>query len=255
MSHKSTQEICHEASKRPILRTEWPPHYTIKRSKRARRMSLKIEAINGLQVVLPVRVAEKHVPPFIEQSRQWIEKHLPAALANPRNESARELPSSVSLRAVDQVWAVDYIQAAGPVRVVCRPHEELILMGDIQNKPACREKLKLWIRKQARVFLIDRARCLSEKISLPFNALSIRDQKTRWGSCCSRKNISLNYKLIFLPEVVVDYVIIHELCHTVHLDHSPRFWALVETFIPDYKQYKKQASQEQYYLPWWLKVL
>lgn len=233
----------------------WPPEYTIKRSKRARRMSIKIEDVHGLQIVLPMRMSEKHVLPFIEHSREWIEKHLPIALANPHNEKIRELPDSLPLRAINEIWAVDYVKTAGPVRIISRPHEELVVMGDIDNRADCREKICSWLRKQAKKTLVEQTREFAEQFNFTVNRISIRDQKTRWGSCCSNKNINLNYKLIFLPKKLVDYVIIHELCHTVHLDHSPRFWGLVERFIPDYKIYKKQAAQERCFLPLWLKVL
>lgn len=218
-------------------------------------MSIKIEDVHGLQVVLPKRMSERHVLPFVEQSREWIERHLPSALANPRQEAWHELPNSLALRALNETWSIDYLKAAGPVRIISRPHEELVVMGDVDNRADCREKLDVWIRKRAKKYLSARTRELADAHGFVVNNISVRGQKTRWGSCCSRQNISLNYKLVFLPAELVDYVIVHELCHTVHLDHSPSFWRLVEKFIPHYRQCKKQVAQEQAFLPRWLKAI
>jgi predicted metal-dependent hydrolase len=84
---------------------------------------------------------------------------------------------------------------------------------------------------------------LAEEHGFHFNRLSFRSQKTRWGSCSGNKNISLNSKLLFMSEAVVKYVMIHELCHTVEMNHSSRFWSLVEDCDPEYRHHKKQLKE------------
>jgi predicted metal-dependent hydrolase len=80
----------------------------------------------------------------------------------------------------------------------------------------------------------------NEIYKFEFNKISIRNSRSRWGSCSSKKKLSFNYKIIFLPEKLQDYVIIHELCHTKELNHSNRFWGLVAQIIPDYKKMRKE---------------
>lgn len=75
-----------------------------------------------------------------------------------------------------------------------------------------------------------------------YTSLTIRDQKTRWGSCSSRGTLSFNYRLVFAPVDVLDYVVVHELCHLTHMNHSKDFWNLVESVMPDYKKHKKWLS-------------
>ena len=95
-------------------------------------------------------------------------------------------------------------------------------------------------------------RSLSKDCNLPFNQISVRGQKTRWGSCSSDRNISLNYKLLFLPPQVARYVLIHELCHTVHMNHSKEFWQLVQKNDPLYKQWDHDLKNVNQYIPQWL---
>jgi predicted metal-dependent hydrolase len=87
-----------------------------------------------------------------------------------------------------------------------------------------------------------------------FATASIRGQKTRWGSCSSRQTISVNCKLLFLPSELVRYVLIHELCHTVHLNHSAAFWALVAQKEPDYQQLDAGLRDARYHVPLWLEA-
>lgn len=91
-------------------------------------------------------------------------------------------------------------------------------------------------KEEAKLFLTKRIQELSEECELPFNKLSIRDQKSRWGSCSSKKNISLNRRLYLMPHTISDYIIIHELAHTKQMNHGPEFWKLVDTYYPERKK-------------------
>ena len=82
----------------------------------------------------------------------------------------------------------------------------------------------------------------SRELGLNYKRISIRDQKTRWGSCSKQGNLNFNYKLIFLPQYLQDYIIIHELCHLKELNHSKKFWSLVAEFCPNYKKYRKELK-------------
>jgi len=94
---------------------------------------------------------------------------------------------------------------------------------------------------------------LSALAELPYGAISVRGQRTRWASCSSRGNINLNYRLLFLHPDVVRYILNHELCHTVHLNHSRSFWSLLATLEPDYKVFNDQAKKGMEEVPGWAK--
>ena len=90
-------------------------------------------------------------------------------------------------------------------------------------------------REKARAILTDKTEYYGRLIGVTYNRIRIADQKTRWGSCSSRGTISYNWHLILLPENILDYVVVHELCHLLEMNHSPRFWSQVEKILPDYR--------------------
>jgi predicted metal-dependent hydrolase len=98
------------------------------------------------------------------------------------------------------------------------------------------------LKHKAKLFLPERVKILADKMNLRYNKITIRSQKTRWGSCSTGKKLSLNYKLMKYRKEVVDYVIIHELSHLKEMNHSKNFWELVEDKCPDYKNLKKELK-------------
>ena len=91
-------------------------------------------------------------------------------------------------------------------------------------------------REKARAVLTDKTAYYGRLIGVTYNRIRIADQKTRWGSCSSRGTISYNWHLILLPKNIFDYVVVHELCHLLEMNHSPRFWSQVEKILPDYRE-------------------
>ncbi len=83
----------------------------------------------------------------------------------------------------------------------------------------------------------------------------MRSQRTRWASCSAQKNVNLNLKLLFLPEDLVRYVLVHELCHTVHFDHSPEFWGLLSSLIPHCREMQRELRDAWKYVPAWLEMM
>lgn len=95
-------------------------------------------------------------------------------------------------------------------------------------------------KEQARVLVTQKVAEFNRLYDHDYNRIFIRNQKTRWGSCSAKKNLNYNFRIALLPERLVDYIIVHELCHLRELNHSPRFWGLVEQAIPDYKETRKE---------------
>jgi predicted metal-dependent hydrolase len=105
-----------------------------------------------------------------------------------------------------------------------------------------KEVYSKWLKQKAEKYIPARVNYLANKIGVKPNRIKVKEQKTRWGSCSSSGNIALNYKLMRFHKKVIDYVIIHELCHLKEMNHSRKFWDLVFSFMPDYQIYKKQLT-------------
>lgn len=106
-----------------------------------------------------------------------------------------------------------------------------------------KEQLEKWYRKEAAEVLADKANAFAGRIGVRFEDIRIKDQKSRWGSCSSKGNLNFNWRIIMAPEPVCDYVVIHELCHLVYMNHSEDFWRLVFAYCPEYKQCKKWLKE------------
>lgn len=149
-----------------------------------------------------------------------------------------KLPKKLSLKAINETWEIIYklsFTTNAAIKII--EPKTIMITGRIRDRKYVLHK---WLQLQGRKHLIPWLDNLSIQTNLPYNRVSIRGQKTRWGSCSSDKNINLNYKLLFLESEFVNYIIIHELCHTIHLNHSKEFWQLVGNFYPNYLDIRKQ---------------
>jgi len=99
-------------------------------------------------------------------------------------------------------------------------------------------------RENARRLINERAHFFATILGLKYNSISIRDQKTRWGSCSRDGNLNFNFRLVFINPELLDYVVVHELCHLKELNHSPKFWQLVEEILPDYKFRRRELKRQ-----------
>ncbi|MDD6000119.1 MAG: SprT family zinc-dependent metalloprotease [Lachnospiraceae bacterium] len=100
------------------------------------------------------------------------------------------------------------------------------------------------LRQQARIRLTERTDYYKKILGVDYNRIRIADQKTRWGSCSSTGTISYNWHLVLLPDAILDYVVVHELCHVIQMNHSKEFWALVEQVLPDYRMRRKWLKEK-----------
>jgi len=161
------------------------------------------------------------------------------------------LPEKLDLLSIGETWLVVYrTEPVNRIRLQQQPHGRVLMIsGKLSDHKAVIRALKTWLKGKACSILPARLEKLSRQFDMPYHDLTIRDQKTRWGSCSTIKNINLNLKLILLPPELVDYVLIHELCHTRVLSHSAVFWRLVGSCYPDYKSARKQLREISRLLP------
>ena len=222
--------------------------YQVNRSKRARYLRVKLSPDGEITLVLPQGVSLSTGEQFLYSKSAWLTHHL-QALPEPKT-FAETRPESLDLNFIDEQWHVNYEAGeAGFTIVEESSNKRLIVRGNITDKDLVTKALGEWLKYKAKAVLPKRLAYLAEQHGFHFNKVSIRGQKTRWGSCSSQKNINLNYKLLFLDKPLTDYVLIHELCHTIEMNHSSRFWALVADCDANYKAHDQQVNEATKTIP------
>jgi predicted metal-dependent hydrolase len=214
------------------------PHKIIK-SKR-RTLSLSINENAELIVRAPNQISNKRIEEFIIEKSKWINKNknLMQSRINEMNDSDSDYLFLGNIYPLIKV-------SKNPNKIDFNGTE---FITSIENQDKFKASLKSWYKIKFKEIAIPRLNYFSDKYNLKINQVRFKNQKTLWGSCSSKNNINLNYLLVMAPMIVIDYVIIHELVHTVHKNHSENFWNAVEAIMPDYKKAKKWLNKNGYKL-------
>ena len=229
--------------------------YRLQVSPRARKVWLRVKPGGGLVVVVPKRFDLARVPGIVREEQAWIWKAL--ARAERQRASAPpaprwEIPREIALPAIGACWPVAAVATeANRVTVRLVPEIGLRLMGRVADGRACRAALNRWLTRQARVYLFPQLEAASTRLGLRYSGVSVRLQRTRWASCSPRRAISLNGRLLLLSPPLVEYVLVHELCHTAVMSHSRKFWRMVERYCPDYRRLRSELRAASRSLPAW----
>jgi predicted metal-dependent hydrolase len=215
--------------------------YTVRKSQRAKSVRLRIDAKNGLQVVVPKAARGLDVEAVLLDSTDWILKHY--AKVQQVKADERRYVTGETIPYLGREWPLEVIEKRSGKLITVTQNEAIIRVSvpaDIpvkDRRESIRSALEAWYRRQAKEYLGPRVAHLARQHGFEYERITIKGQTTRWGSCSSNRNLNFNYRLMMTPPVVIDYVIIHELCHLREMNHSPRFWALVAQYCPDYKQW------------------
>ena len=198
--------------------------YTVRRSQRARRVRVAVDPEKGVEVVLPERAPKRAAAEAIRELRPWIERRLEEA------ERARQAIRARGGTVPYLGQALTLHPQAGRERVHRRGDDLFVPAGD------ARPALERWYRRMAAREIQPRLDDAVAVLGTAYTTLTIRNQRTRWGSCSSTGAMSFNWRLLLAPEDVLDYVVWHEACHLRVLDHSPRFWSLLAEHVPGYAE-------------------
>ena len=225
--------------------------YTVRESSRAKRVIIKVWPSNQVEVVVPKGFNLSRLPDILKGQSEWIsyQKNKYRHMRKPSR------PDTINLRAINQVWKVRFVKESTETPSITEnPDLTLMVRGQVDDAISIARILNQWLHRKARSMLGDWLNTLSHELSIPFNRLTIRSQKTLWGSCSSKKNINLNRNLLFLEPSMVRYVLVHELCHVKRPDHSARFWDLLEQYVQDAKALSKKTRKAGEEVPQWARM-
>ncbi len=224
-------------------------------SRRARIARIRISREGALSVVVPAGFRKERVLSLLETKKEWICRNLARIRAGtPRDKAMASCrPDVVNLEAFGETWDVFYDSGATPRdRLIENEKSHGLVLAGIGEGSDPGDLLRKWLVKRSRLFLEPELDRLSASHAMPYKRLCMRLQRTRWGSCSARGNISLNAKLAFLSPSLVDYVVCHELCHTIHMNHSRSFWDLMERKLPGSLVLKNALRKAGSRVPAWV---
>jgi hypothetical protein len=195
---------------------------------------------SGVEVVVPRRMALRHVEPFVAEKQRWIERTLRRYEAARRESPGAVLADGGSVPYLGE--RLELVVRVEPGRV--RPHvarrgERLVVKVAGGGRAAVADALERWYRKRAREEVAPRLDAATERAGTAWTRLSIRGQRTRWASCSQDGSMSFNWRLLLAPAEILDYVVEHEVAHLEVLDHSDRFWRLLARRCPDYRAHER----------------
>ena len=224
------------------------PCYQLRISSRAKHARITIKPSRQIEVVLPLGMPSSEADKLVLQQQQWIERTLMRMQQQAPAVDAG-LPAYIELRAIaEQVHVVQVAMQKKPLIW----NQDILQLSVCDDEAGVPKLLRDWLKVYAKECLPDLLKKVALDMQVDYRDVSVRLQKARWGSCSMQRNISLNAKLLLLPPKIVRYVLVHELSHLKHMNHSASFWQYVEQFEPDYRKSRAELRQLSMALPAWL---
>ena len=210
-----------------------------------------IQVKDGLvEVRAPFKIEQKEIDSFVLQKMGWIKKKL-SLQKSIKKLIRKKFKNEENFQFLGKDLKLKITISENKKSYIDDKFIYLALNNNKENfKEKIKEKLETLFRETAKDIFKNKTLNEAKKIKVTPKKIIVRSYKRRWGSCSHKKDISYNWKLIMAPEKIIRYVVIHELCHLVHFNHSRDFWKSVEKIIPDYKSSKEWLKLNQHLLDW-----
>jgi len=208
--------------------------YLIRHPPNSKRISLKVEYPKKVIVSAPKHISKRFINRFVDDHQDWITTQLKKVASQ-----HQQIESEDQILIFGKRYNKDYSFNNSLKQGVFILDDKLVInYPSSSKKTAIKKEIALFLKTASRSYLYQRTPELAKKLELSYSSLTLREQKSRWGSCSSNDSINLNWRLVHYPPAVIDYVIIHELAHLVHRNHSKKFWQLVAEHDPDFNEHR-----------------
>ena len=230
--------------------------YLFKRVRRRRRVHIVVNDDGTIEVRAPWRFGLPRAREVLRENSRWVVETLNGVrerlARRPRLVTGARLPLlDESLRLdVRRTAQIDLFGDCRPLRSRAeRRGATLRVSTGSLGDEELHALIERWYRGEAGTHLAGRVEHYAPRLGVRPSRVSIRGQRSRWGSCSRKGTVSLNWRLMMMPGELADYVVVHELCHLRHMNHSPQFWAMVGDTIPDFRQRRRRLNEHQGRLP------
>ncbi|WP_415896355.1 M48 family metallopeptidase [Neptuniibacter sp. QD72_48] len=226
--------------------------YTIIRSARRKTAAIQVDE-KGVSIRVPEWVTDQWIEAWISKKQGWISQKQ-AVMSQNLKTFCLKTEKGALFPFLGNEYVLDWCHG-DRWGVVFEGAKLLVVMGKRRsNTKSDSERveafLKKWFKEQAEQVIAERVKHWADKKNVKYNSLKCKSFKRRWGSCSAQGEITFNWRLVFADKNIIDYVVIHELSHLTHLNHSPKFWALVERHCPDWKEKRSYLQSKNAWVLW-----
>lgn len=219
--------------------------YEIKVSRRS-TMAIQVTKEGQILVKLPYYASMEEGHRFAVANKDWIYRQLCKIKSKLREKQEFHWSDGADVFLYGKSMSLHVkIDAGKKGFSIAASKEEITVKGPFhetwgqESETEIKNAMKLWYRKEARACLEEKTAWWASRMMVTYEKIAIRDQATRWGSCSTKGNLNFNWRLVLLPAELADYVVVHELAHRLHMNHSRQFWNVVGSVMPDYRERRK----------------
>lgn len=202
-------------------------------------LAIAIQPDGNLLVKAPFFMSDSEILKWVKTKTGWIVRQRAKILEQQEMNSPKKYITGEKFWYLGQEYELEVRISARRAGMVGVVDDKIVLFSKAGDEAEVQKILIDWYVKQAKAVIPKRVRFWAERMGESYGNVTVKNQKKRWGSCSSARNLNFNRRLVMAPEAVVDYVVVHELCHLRHMNHSKEFWNEVEKILPDYKIHKK----------------
>jgi predicted metal-dependent hydrolase len=229
--------------------------YSVRISGRARYARIVVRPDMSVEVVLPQGVHAMYAERLLREKESWLTRTLERLRAYAPLEQAggkSERPENIRFESVGLDFSITYHRTDSSQVRISERGAELRISGCVDDALKLNMALQRWLKRKGKALLLPILDADCRRLGLSYHQASVRLQKRCWGSCSRKKTISLNARLLFLPQSLVRYVMVHELAHLKEMNHSRAFWALVEQCDRNCLEHRRELKQASRWIPAWV---
>jgi len=214
-----------------------------------RTVEISIKGLDHVLIRAPKRTPLYKINRVIEQKQQWIEKHLKTYNSKVMDIPRLQISQDSQWVFMGETYNLDIIEDYSyRVPSIVFMDKTIVIHTNEKNSPKLKIALINEYKKRLEKYLKERISFYGEGMKTYPKSLRIKSQKTLWGSCSSKGNLNFNWVIAFAPKDVIDYLVVHEMAHLIHMNHSKEFWYLVSQHMPDYKLKQSWLKEYNYLL-------
>ncbi|MFC1750257.1 M48 family metallopeptidase [Pseudomonadota bacterium] len=232
-------------SKHVLTINEQKIPFTLVASNLARHVSFKVGVSSGLEIIVPRRFNREKLPDIVREKKEWILKNMKKAAM--KKAQGPQFKTDTTFSVLGEEKLLHLVQRKGErSKVVERGEDVYVHCNGILSD--AKKTLENHLRKKAKQYFVERTEELAVQMGTTYSRITVRGQKSRWGSCAANRNLNFNWRLILTSPRTIDSIIIHELAHTVHMNHSASFYKLVEKHCPSHKKLSRDLKEKSFIL-------